>query len=1186
MDPAQAPTTIAPDPVAAPAGAMPTWRLAALFGLLFLALAAGGMAWVAYLADRGARDSLAEALQDRRQEMTQGFLESNRRHARRLAELTPLRDCALGAKPPDAPEALSTLQLTRRVLDAQIVYVMKRDGTVVASSRYGAEESLTGENYSFRPYFTEAIGGREATYPAVGVKTDRRGIYFSAPIVDPRLRQPVGVLTIKAEADILAGERSAPGTAFALLLPSGVVFASNRESWILQRLPEEVVPPASSAAGAGADAVDDSRRVPPHILARAPFATRQGDRLRIAETSYQYAMIPSGLRDLRLMALRPPPPPPTARYAGVVALALLFAGLGYIGALRTLQARNNRRAFEDIFNSVTEAIFIHDPRSGAILRVNDAMLAMFGYHRGEPEGLTVADLSAPDPAYSLERAHANIQRAAAGERLRFEWLSRRRDGSTFWGQVNLRLARIGGRDCILAVERNIDEEKRLALELTESEAKLHALVQSATDHVFLLDAEGRFLTSNGRLPAGFASSARPVAGRALEAVYPEVCAAIFRAQLDHVLREGAALRFDHQCAGPDGERLFFETTLYPVRQEERLLGVGGQSRDVTAQREAERRLAEQQARYRELFTYTDNLVAMVDPEGRFLLVNPALAEVYGLPAEALRERSVFEFVDEADRERTGRAMSEWIDAHQARVHFENRVLRADGARRQIQWSVEMHYDETGAIKAVSGIGRDVTEERRLQRHILDGERKRAIGTLISGVAHQFNNALSGALGFLQMIQEEALAEGRADPRLDGVERGCRRVVEITRNLLTLVRDEATPRRELALAETVAKALTVLTPELEAAEVSLEQGLSPSVRVVGNEAEWMQVVINLVLNARDALLEASDPTIAVSVAIDGAEAVLVVEDNGCGVAPEDVERIHLPFFSRKGEHASENSPLAASRGVGLGLSIVDRVVRDHGGRMTIVSHPGAGTVVTIHLPRAETASAASDAPSGAATDTGDAGTTDPGGTAIPKPDSAALLPSLSPSPSLSEARPSDSASPANSAAPLHSTPTTDATDTPLDLSGAAVPAPRAEAGPESVAAGGARPFASDRPAVLILDDEEDIRVLVSLILKRAGYPVRATADGREALEWIAAGQVEIALVDLQMPLMDGIDFLERLEEVEAAKPVCILLTGRLDDENLRAMRGRLYWEMMLKPFEAEDLLGLLDRCVAHHGVDPA
>ncbi|NLE57183.1 MAG: hypothetical protein GX616_02400, partial [Planctomycetes bacterium] len=150
----------------------------------------------------------------------------------RLGTLAILIDTAVGRREPDNTEVLVSLETARRITDASLVYVLDRRGVVVACTPYDGDKTLTGEDYSFRPYFREALAGQQSVYPALGVTTGVRGLYFSAALRTEENQPPVGVVVVKAgfeKIDAFLSEQSSP---MAITTLDGIVLASNRPEWL------------------------------------------------------------------------------------------------------------------------------------------------------------------------------------------------------------------------------------------------------------------------------------------------------------------------------------------------------------------------------------------------------------------------------------------------------------------------------------------------------------------------------------------------------------------------------------------------------------------------------------------------------------------------------------------------------------------------------------------------------------------------------------------------------------------------------------------------------------------------------------------------------------------------------------------------------------------------------------------
>ena len=272
-----------------------------------------------------------------------------------------------------------------------------------------------------------------------------------------------------------------------------------------------------------------------------------------------------------------------------------------------------------------------------------------------------------------------------------------------------------------------------------------------------------------------------------------------------------------------------------------------------------------------------------------------------------------------------------------------RVLRPDGTTILIEISAPQLVEFDGEPARLV-VGRDITERRRQESAMVVADRMASIGVLAAGVAHEINNPLAYVHANLVVAEQEiarvakapALSEAIAAAR-DGTER----VRRIVRDLKTLARGDEEHLEAVDLRAVVESALTLARRSIEQrAHLTLALGEVPAVR--GNRARLGQVVLNLLLNAAEAIpdgrREAHEIAVSTAVAPDD-YVVLTVRDTGSGIEPGDLRRIFDPFFTTKGQ----------GQGTGLGLSICHRIVTSLGGRMEVESTPGAGTTFRMLLP---------------------------------------------------------------------------------------------------------------------------------------------------------------------------------------------------------------------------------------------
>lgn len=243
--------------------------------------------------------------------------------------------------------------------------------------------------------------------------------------------------------------------------------------------------------------------------------------------------------------------------------------------------------------------------------------------------------------------------------------------------------------------------------------------------------------------------------------------------------------------------------------------------------------------------------------------------------------------------------------------------------------------------------RDVTEEKRLQRKLIQSEKMAAIGMLAGGVAHEINNPLAGILAFTQLLKNEMAnldASGDLVGDLNEIELAAKRCKKIVEDLLMFARPHGqSEQKEFSLTDTVDQILPLAKLNLKHRNVTLATRYDPATPLVcGNQARLQQVFLNLINNAAQAMSpsggEGGEVVVSIAPAADGSHAVAEVTDRGCGIRKEDLGKIFDPFYTTKGRE-----------GTGLGLSICYSIVSEHGGKLEVESEIGLGSVFRVVLP---------------------------------------------------------------------------------------------------------------------------------------------------------------------------------------------------------------------------------------------
>lgn len=365
--------------------------------------------------------------------------------------------------------------------------------------------------------------------------------------------------------------------------------------------------------------------------------------------------------------------------------------------------------------------------------------------------------------------------------------------------------------------------------------------------------------------------------------------------------------------------------------------------DITVEREA---LAAVEAGRDRLLRLTEALPGAVlevlaghNGTDRVLFASPALESEFGVSvAQVLADASaIWRAVEPNDR---ARLAAEWRKAalEQRAVAIEVHVRRSNGDLRQVRirsGTPTAHADGT-LFRAIMV---DVTERRALEHSLREAQRRDAMGLLAAGVAHNFNNMLAAIVPNLEAMR--AKVDEHVRPDVDDAFQAATAAGELVRQLMLLTRrEQAGPPEPVdlgALAEEVARLCRRTFDRRITVHCTVPE--TPAV-VLGRRAELQQVVLNLCLNARDAASDVDAPELALVVTLEGADVVLTVRDNGCGMSPEVQARLGEPFYTTK----------PPGRGTGLGVATVLGILQDVGGTLAWESAPGAGSTFTARLAR--------------------------------------------------------------------------------------------------------------------------------------------------------------------------------------------------------------------------------------------
>ncbi len=369
-------------------------------------------------------------------------------------------------------------------------------------------------------------------------------------------------------------------------------------------------------------------------------------------------------------------------------------------------------------------------------------------------------------------------------------------------------------------------------------------------------------------------------------------------------------------------------------------------------------------RYHSLFQNAPVMLHSIDCSGRLISVSNVWLETLGYTrAEVLGRRSLEFLTPESRRHAEQVVLPAYFQTGDCR-DIPYQMVAKDGRVLDVLLSATAERDAAGQIVRSLAVIIDVTARKRaeaergqLEARLRRAQRMEALGQLAGGLAHDFNNILTAVLGNVELLRNHLEQCGALDDparqHLEQVERAALRAASLTRQMLTFSRQQ-TARRELldlnAVLTEMEKMLRRLIPESVALDLRLAADLPP---LRGDAGQVEQIVLNLVVNARDAMPDGGTITLE-TVTVDVGEAagspdarpgphvVLIVRDTGCGIPAEALDQIFEPFFTTK----------PPGHGTGLGLATVDAIVRQMEGHIVVTSEPARGATFRVHFLAAE------------------------------------------------------------------------------------------------------------------------------------------------------------------------------------------------------------------------------------------
>jgi PAS domain S-box-containing protein len=511
------------------------------------------------------------------------------------------------------------------------------------------------------------------------------------------------------------------------------------------------------------------------------------------------------------------------------------------------------------------------------------------------------------------------------------------------------------------------------------------------------------------------------------------------------------------------------------------IGFRGIVRDITEHKQAEEALRQSEEKYRTILENIEDGYYEVDSAGNFTFFNDSICRILGYPREELMGMNNRQYMDKENAKKVFDAFSKVYTTGEPGRLCDYETTRKDGAKRCVETSVSLQKDSSGKPIGFRGILRDVTEKKKTEEQLLQNEKLRALGEMVSGVAHDFNNALAAILGNAQLLLYTAEDE-ELRKSLKAIEKVARNSAQTVRRLQDFTRKKVHQEPSgINVNPIVSDAMEITKPGWKDAvqgrgiHIEMVPNFEKIPAAIGNSSELREVIANMIFNAIEAMPEGGKIEIRT---FQREENVYIqISDTGIGMSEEVRKKAFEPFFTTK--------PFSNT---GLGLSMSYGIIKRFGGEIEVESAPGHGATFTIILPVALTGREETDV-------------------------------------------------------------------SPMIKKGNGV-------------------------RILVIDDEEAVRSVLSQILSEAHHQVTVAENGEGGIRLFKERTFDIVLTDLGMPGISGWEVGKTIKELSPHTAVGMITGWGMELDQTKIKESGINF-VIPKPFQFDQLLKMVDETMTHN-----
>jgi PAS domain S-box-containing protein len=499
--------------------------------------------------------------------------------------------------------------------------------------------------------------------------------------------------------------------------------------------------------------------------------------------------------------------------------------------------------------------------------------------------------------------------------------------------------------------------------LRESEEKYRTILDNIEDGYFEVDLEGNFTFFNDALCRLIGYSRAAMTGMNNREYMDEENAKKVFQTFNRVYETGKPSRgFDWEIIKVDGSRSQVDASISLIEDSEgNPIGFRGIARDVTRQKASQRALQESEAKYRQLVNHAPAGIYEVDfISGKFVNVNDVICEYTGYTRQELLKMSALDILTRDSQKKFVDRLDRMFNGQNVPPSVEFKIKAKSGRDLWVLINSKIIYGADGKPKGATAVVHDITdqklaeeERKNLEYQLQQAQKMEAIGTLAGGIAHDFNNILSVIIGYTELILMNGDVDGEVRQNLKEIFSASKHARDMVKQILAFSRQNKQERKPIQVAHICKEAIKMLRASLPTT-ISIQQYIDKDTGIIeADPTQIHQVLMNLCTNAAHAINE-KDGVIEIclgNVELDqkaaadipglkaGSYLKLTVKDSGEGIHPDVQQQIFNPYFTTK----------AKGKGTGLGLAVVQGIVKSNNGAVTVESEVGKGAAFHVYLP---------------------------------------------------------------------------------------------------------------------------------------------------------------------------------------------------------------------------------------------